>query len=241
MDPKKILGVGSNATKEEITRAYREKIRKHHPDLGGDAWAFQQVQEAYESLIGPESRKQTRPTGSKPADQKARPTGGSTSRSHEGATGRPGSHSPRNSSAANAGPAGHQTATKSRPRKSTGAGNNPQSLHPEHWWHLFSRQLPLQNETTVFILINVFDIFMTYILLRFGAIEANPIANYFFQLWNFPGMIAFKLVIVAFVCVIAQFVALKKPHSARFLLIVGTLLTGAVVVYSAFLFRSHVH
>ena len=106
---------------------------------------------------------------------------------------------------------------------------------------MFSRQLPLQNETTIFILINVFDIFMTYILLRFGAMEANPIANYFFQLWNFPGMIAFKLVIVAIVCVIAQIVALKKPQSARFLLIVGTLLTGAVVIYSALLFRSHIH
>lgn len=241
MDPKKILGVDSHATKEEITRAYREKIRKHHPDLGGDAWAFQQVQEAYESLIGPESRKETRPTGSKTAGQKARPTGGSTGRSNKGATGRTGSDSPGNSSAKQSGHAGNQTTTKSRSRKSAGANYDAQPLHPEHWWHLFSRQLPLQNETTIFILINVFDIFMTYILLRFGAMEANPIANYFFQLWNFPGMIAFKLVIVAIVCVIAQIVALKKPQSARFLLIVGTLLTGAVVIYSALLFRSHIH
>ena len=109
---------------------------------------------------------------------------------------------------------------------------------PRKWWQFFVGELPLQNETTTFILINCLDIFMTYLLLRRGAIEANPIANAFYQIWHFNGMIFFKLVIVAAVCVIAQIVAWKKLRTARYLLIFGSILVGAVVVYSVWLFLS---
>ena len=44
-----------------------------------------------------------------------------------------------------------------------------------------TRKLPLQDATTFFILINTLDIFMTYVLISLGAIEANPIANYFVE------------------------------------------------------------
>ena len=73
-----------------------------------------------------------------------------------------------------------------------------------------------------------------------GAIEANPIANYVMQQWGFGGMIAFKLVIVALVSVIAQFVALQgRLRTARGLLIVGTVIVGAVVLYSLTLYVKH--
>ena len=109
------------------------------------------------------------------------------------------------------------------------------------WWQFFVGELPLQNETTTFILINCLDIFMTYLLLRRGAIEANPIANTFYQIWNFNGMIFFKLVIVAAVCVIAQIVAWKKLRTARYLLIFGSILVGAVVVYSIWLYLTQLN
>lgn len=103
----------------------------------------------------------------------------------------------------------------------------------------FMGELPLQNATTVFILINTLDIFMTYILMRFGAIEANPVADFFMQQWGFVGLIAFKLFVVAFVCVIAQVVALKKLGTARGLLIAGSTLVGLVVIYSVTLMLRH--
>ena len=52
MDARKILGVGKNATLEEIRRAYLRKAAKYHPGHGGEAWAFHQIQEAYEQLTG---------------------------------------------------------------------------------------------------------------------------------------------------------------------------------------------
>ena len=96
--------------------------------------------------------------------------------------------------------------------------------------------MPLQNETVYFILANVLDIFLTYMLLRYGAIEANPFANFVLVNWGFVGMITFKLAIVAMVCVIAQIIAVSRPKTAKFLLWVGTLIVAAVVAYSMLLF-----
>lgn len=52
MNPFQILGIDKNATQDEIRRAYHRQAAKHHPDVGGDGWAFQQVREAYEQLSG---------------------------------------------------------------------------------------------------------------------------------------------------------------------------------------------
>ena len=94
------------------------------------------------------------------------------------------------------------------------------------------QQLPLQNESTYFILLNVLDIFMTYLLLNFHAVEANPIADYFYQHWGFRGMIAFKLILVAFVCITAQIVARRNLPYARGILWTGIVIVGVVVIYS---------
>jgi hypothetical protein len=50
IDPRSILGVGVEASMEEIQSAFRDKSKKHHPDLGGDEWAFRMVVRAYEIL-----------------------------------------------------------------------------------------------------------------------------------------------------------------------------------------------
>lgn len=56
----KILGVESDATQDEIKRAYRKLARKFHPDVSKEAQAeerFKEVGEAYEALKDPEKRK----------------------------------------------------------------------------------------------------------------------------------------------------------------------------------------
>ncbi|WP_165074638.1 J domain-containing protein [Paludisphaera rhizosphaerae] len=49
-DPRGVLGVSPTASQDEIHEAFREKSKKHHPDLGGDEWAFRMVARAYEVL-----------------------------------------------------------------------------------------------------------------------------------------------------------------------------------------------
>jgi hypothetical protein len=104
------------------------------------------------------------------------------------------------------------------------------SLGPGFW---LRDRLPLETETAVFILVNVLDIFLTYLLLAQGShFEANPIARYFLDRWGPKGVIGFKLALVALVCVIAQVVARTHLRTARRLLYGVTALVAAVVVYS---------
>jgi curved DNA-binding protein len=51
-----ILGVDKQATDSEIKKAYRKLAGQHHPDRGGDADKFKQVQEAYDVLSDPAKR-----------------------------------------------------------------------------------------------------------------------------------------------------------------------------------------
>src|SRR6185369_18011010 len=51
------LGVDKNATHEEIKKAHRRKVRKNHPDKGGDPEKFMLVQRAYEILSNEEKRR----------------------------------------------------------------------------------------------------------------------------------------------------------------------------------------
>jgi curved DNA-binding protein CbpA len=50
LDPHTVLGVSREATSEEVRDAFHLKSKKHHPDLGGDEWAFRIVVRAYEIL-----------------------------------------------------------------------------------------------------------------------------------------------------------------------------------------------
>ncbi len=55
----KIMGVGRDATQEEIKRAYRRLARKYHPDVSKEPDAearFKEIGEAYEVLKDPEKR-----------------------------------------------------------------------------------------------------------------------------------------------------------------------------------------
>jgi curved DNA-binding protein CbpA len=50
VDPADVLGVSQTASLGEIHEAYRTRVKKHHPDVGGDEWAFRLVTRAYEFL-----------------------------------------------------------------------------------------------------------------------------------------------------------------------------------------------
>lgn len=53
-----ILGVDKNASQDEIKAAFRKKAHEHHPDKGGDAEKFKELNEANQVLGNAEKRKQ---------------------------------------------------------------------------------------------------------------------------------------------------------------------------------------
>lgn len=56
MDYYSTLGVGRNASQDEIKSAYRKLAMKHHPDRGGDEATFKKISEAYDTLSDPKKK-----------------------------------------------------------------------------------------------------------------------------------------------------------------------------------------
>lgn len=51
-----LLGVARTASDADLKAAYRRRVRETHPDMGGNATQFRQVQEAWEILGDPKAR-----------------------------------------------------------------------------------------------------------------------------------------------------------------------------------------
>jgi DnaJ-class molecular chaperone len=51
-----ILGVDEKATSTDITKAFKELAKKHHPDRGGDKDKFQEINEAHDTLKNSQKR-----------------------------------------------------------------------------------------------------------------------------------------------------------------------------------------
>lgn len=62
------LGVKRDASHAEIRKAYRRKVRKAHPDAGGNAEDFLALQLAYSVLSDPGKREHYNSTGEAPKD-----------------------------------------------------------------------------------------------------------------------------------------------------------------------------
>ena len=50
LDPHDVLGLARGCSAEDLREAYHKKSKKHHPDGGGDDWAFRVVVRAYEAI-----------------------------------------------------------------------------------------------------------------------------------------------------------------------------------------------
>jgi len=233
MNPYKILGINEKATDDEIKRAYRSMAAKYHPDAGGDAWVFEQVREAYDRI---RQSRQAAKDGNSPAaaNSTAANTTAANSTAANTTRAKPKQPKPKSDS-----PRQPIASSKTEPHPQNAATRRPDMLgQPATFFKrlitlLFQRQLPLQSETSYFILINVLDIISTNALLRSHAIEANPLANYFLKHWGFPGMIAFKLGLVAGVCLVTQMIAVYNLKRAKQVLTIGCGIVGLVVAYSA--------
>jgi hypothetical protein len=89
----------------------------------------------------------------------------------------------------------------------------------------------LPRASLCLVALSLADLFVTYRLLRASPAfyESNPVARWFFDRWNIAGMAIFKLAVMGAVIAIAEVVERLRPGRGRFVLLVGCLVTAAVV------------
>jgi hypothetical protein len=108
----------------------------------------------------------------------------------------------------------------------------------------FTRHLPMEHETALFLLVSFLDFMMTYWVLypresgpQFG--ETNAVARWFLHGWGVKGLLGFKVAICLFIVLATQAIYMRRPNAALFVLWLGIGVTSVTVIYSAALFVRH--
>ena len=117
----------------------------------------------------------------------------------------------------------------------------PGSFWPR-WLRAYTHERSrLQWWILLFLLLSIADLVVTCTLLNASPhfYESNPLPNWFFKRWNIAGMAFFKFATVAFVVIISEFVERRRAGSGKFVLILGCVVTAAVVGYSINLYMKY--
>ncbi|HOF87844.1 MAG TPA: DUF5658 family protein [Armatimonadota bacterium] len=102
---------------------------------------------------------------------------------------------------------------------------------PKYFWSDDLAGPAFRALAAAFALVSAADLLATWTLLEMGVIrEGNALANWMLREYGGPGLIAFKLLLVAIILGIAAYVHARRPGAGRTILWVGLLVTGAVLL-----------
>ncbi len=93
-------------------------------------------------------------------------------------------------------------------------------------------EMRYQNAYLWFIFVSSLDIILTWVILRKGGVEVNPIAELVIDSWGLPGAIGFKFALMLFVIISCEIVGRTRDALARKLILVGILISSFPVVWS---------
>ena len=101
----------------------------------------------------------------------------------------------------------------------------PELRFPEHYFWL--------------IFVGSLDIMLTWVILRNGGEEVNPVAKLVIDAWGLNGAILFKFALTVFVIVACEVVGRVRPLTARLLIWFGVLISSFPPVWSIALLATH--
>lgn len=93
-------------------------------------------------------------------------------------------------------------------------------------------EMRYQNAYVWFIFVSSLDIMLTWVILRKGGVEVNPVADEVISSWGLPGAIGFKFALMLFVIISCEIVGRTRDALARKLIILGILISSFPVVWS---------
>ena len=95
------------------------------------------------------------------------------------------------------------------------------------------------NHYTWFVFMAAMDIMLTWVILRNGGEEVNPVAKLVIDAWGLNGAILFKFALTVFVIVACEVVGRVRPLTARLLIWFGVLISSFPPVWSIALLVTH--
>ncbi len=96
-----------------------------------------------------------------------------------------------------------------------------------------------ENAYIAFVFFSCCDIVLTWVILRKGGTEVNPIAAVVINDWGLPGAVAFKFSLTLFVIVLCEVISRIRPRTGRALAIASVLVSASPVVWSGVLLTRH--
>ena len=100
-------------------------------------------------------------------------------------------------------------------------------------------ELRFQEHYVWLIFVGSLDIMLTWVILRNGGEEVNPVAKLVIDMWGLNGAIAFKFALTLFVIVSCEIIARVRPLTARLLIWFGVLISAFPPVWSIGLLIHH--
>ena len=82
------------------------------------------------------------------------------------------------------------------------------------------------------IFVSSLDIMLTWVILRDGGSEVNPVARLVIDAWGLNGAILFKFGLILFVIIACEVISRARPRVARLLIWFGVLISSFPPVWS---------
>lgn len=100
-------------------------------------------------------------------------------------------------------------------------------------------EMRFQEHYIWLIFVGSLDIMLTWVILRNGGEEVNPVARLVIDTWGLNGAIAFKFALMLFVIVSCEVIARVRPVTAALLIWFGVLISAFPPIWSVVLLIHH--
>jgi hypothetical protein len=89
------------------------------------------------------------------------------------------------------------------------------------------------NEHTWFVFLSAMDVMLTWVILKYGGVEVNPVARLVIDHWGLTGALIFKFSLMLFVIIVCEVVGRQRGVTSGRLLIRTAIIVSALpMVYS---------
>jgi hypothetical protein len=106
---------------------------------------------------------------------------------------------------------------------------------------LLRQNVKYAQEYLAFVLLNLFDLFLTGYIFRYEGMEANAAAQAIIERYGYLGFVVYKFALVTIVVLACEAIAKKNEQLAKIIIMFGCIVYTALVLYEIALIVHVIH